>query len=89
VDHCRGGAGTDNFGASFGEDLPNPDAEHDMLTAIVDWVEAGRAPERLVATKMDNGIVKMTRPLCPYPTVSKYRGRGDSNDVASFVCVKP
>jgi feruloyl esterase len=89
VDHCRGGVGADNFGASFGEDLPNQDAEHDMLTAIVEWVEKGRAPERLIATKLENGSVKMTRPLCPHPQVAKYRGRGDTNDAASFVCAKP
>jgi feruloyl esterase len=29
----------------------------------------------------------MTRPLCPYPEIAKYKGSGDSNDAANFVCV--
>lgn len=89
VDHCRGGAGADNFGTVFSEELPMPDADHDMLTAIVAWVEDGRAPERLIATKIEQGKVEMTRLLCPYPLIAKYRGRGDTNDAASFVCAKP
>jgi feruloyl esterase len=88
VDHCRGGAGTDNFGATF-EEIPNPDPQHDMLLAIVEWVENGRAPERLIASKLEDGKVTMTRPLCPYPQVVKYKGRGDPNDAANFVCAKP
>ena len=28
----------------------------------------------------------MTRPLCPYPQVAKYKGSGDTNDAANFVC---
>lgn len=89
MDHCRGGVGTDNFGATYGDELPNPDARHDMLTAIVEWVENGRAPQALIGTKFANGQPTMTRPLCPYPHVSKYKGRGDTNDAASFTCVKP
>ena len=88
VDHCRGGVGTDNFGTVYDE-LPNPDAKHDMLTAIVEWVEQGKAPDTLIASKMIDGKVTMTRPLCPFPLVSKYRGRGDANDAANFTCVKP
>lgn len=88
VDHCRGGAGADNFGATY-EEVPNPDAEHDMLMAIVEWVENGRAPERLIASKLKDGEVIMTRPLCPYPQVVKYTGRGDANDAENFICAKP
>jgi len=28
----------------------------------------------------------MTRPLCPYPQVAKYKGSGDTNDAGNFVC---
>jgi hypothetical protein len=28
----------------------------------------------------------MTRPLCPYPQTAKYKGSGDTNDAANFVC---
>ncbi|MET0918414.1 MAG: hypothetical protein ABWY07_08345 [Burkholderiales bacterium] len=29
-----------------------------------------------------------TRPLCPYPRVARYDGRGNINDAASFRCRK-
>jgi feruloyl esterase len=28
----------------------------------------------------------MTRPLCAYPQAAKYKGSGDTNDAANFVC---
>ena len=31
----------------------------------------------------------MTRPLCAYPTIAKYKGSGDSNDAANFTCAQP
>src|SRR5260370_39219780 len=33
--------------------------------------------------------VKMTRPLCAYPQIAKYKGSGDTNDAANFVCAQP
>jgi feruloyl esterase len=30
----------------------------------------------------------MTRPLCAYPQAAKYKGKGDTNDAANFVCEK-
>ena len=60
------------------------------IDAIRTWVEEGRAPERLVASKLDaNGIATMTRPICPYPQVAVYDGQGDPNTDASFACVNP
>jgi pimeloyl-ACP methyl ester carboxylesterase len=75
--HCRGGDVPDHF---------------DMLTAIVDWVEQGKAPDGIVATQLDaNGAVKRTRPLFAYPNVAQYKGTGDQNDAANWTLkpVKP
>lgn len=72
--HCGGGPGPNTF---------------DMQAALEDWVERGTAPERIIATRSLNGIVDRTRPLCPYPQVASYRGSGDTNDAASFVCRTP
>lgn len=59
----------------------------DWLTAIEQWVEHGIAPERLVASRIDeNGTVERTRPLCPYPQVAVYSGTGSINDAANFSC---
>ena len=57
--HCAGGAVTvDSF---------------DMLTAIEQWVENGKAPVTIPASKVDNGNVVRTRPLCQYPKEAVYK----------------
>lgn len=69
--------------------------QFDMVTAIVDWVEKGIAPERVVAATRpvnENRETRpewpagMTRPLCPYPQIARYTGNGFPNDAASFSC---
>jgi feruloyl esterase len=73
--HCSGGPGPDRV---------------DLLSAIVTWVEDGVAPERLLASKVDEaGATLMTRPLCPYPEVAVWDGTGDTNDASSFRCQLP
>jgi len=56
-------------------------------------VEKGTAPGDIIATKyLDDDIAKgvqMTRPLCPYPQIARYKGMGDTNDAANFVCRAP
>jgi len=69
--HCGGGARTlDQF---------------DMLTAVVDWVESGRAPERVVAT--GKSAPGESRPLCPYPRHAQYPGSGDAHEAANYNCL--
>jgi hypothetical protein len=86
VGHCGGGPGPNNFGQAGG----NGEASHDMVVAMENWVEKGVAPTRIVATKFVGDQpakgVAMTRPLCPYPQVARYRGSGDTNDAANFEC---
>jgi feruloyl esterase len=72
MNHCSGGPALDRF---------------DALTAIVRWVEKGRAPARLVAT--GDAFPGRSRPLCPYPREARYRRRGNSEEAASFRCVLP
>jgi Tannase and feruloyl esterase len=69
--HCGGGAGPDSA---------------DWTAAIVDWVEKGKAPERIIASKTTNGAVTRTRPLCQYPQRAIYKGSGSTDDEANFVC---
>lgn len=72
VGHCGGGAG------------PTPTG---VLDAILAWVEDGKAPETLLAVRRDqSGAVTRSRPLCAYPLVAKYKGRGSTDDAASFAC---
>ena len=69
--HCGGGEGTSDF---------------DMLAALERWVEQGRAPDSIPASRVVKGRVDRTRPLCPYPQLATYAGTGDINDTANFVC---
>ncbi|WP_158816345.1 tannase/feruloyl esterase family alpha/beta hydrolase [Methylocapsa sp. S129] len=77
MNHCSKGPATDNF---------------DMLSAIVDWAEQGKAPDRIIATvSAGNKEIPVdwsperTRPLCPWPKVARYIG-GDKEKVDSFAC---
>jgi feruloyl esterase len=57
-----------------------------MFSALEQWVEKGKAPERIVASRIRDGKVDRTRPLCPYPQVASYKGTGSTGDAANFVC---
>ncbi len=72
--HCANGVGPD---------------QNDAVTAVIDWVEANKAPELLVAKKIQNGVVTRSRPLCPYPQVAHYKGKGSIDEAANFQCAAP
>jgi feruloyl esterase len=70
----------------------------DAVSTLDKWVEGGPAPEQIIATKYENDLavllgstskVKRTRPLCAWPTLAQWDGRGSSDDAASFTCVQP
>jgi feruloyl esterase len=67
--HCGGGPSLDHF---------------DMLSAVVDWVEKGTAPDHVIATGA--AFPGRSRPLCPYPTHAQYKGSGDTQDASNFQC---
>ncbi|CAN7352086.1 tannase/feruloyl esterase family alpha/beta hydrolase [Pseudoduganella sp. LjRoot289] len=84
MNHCSGGPAADQF---------------DMLTPLVNWVEKGQAPAKVVASVRGAGnagganadvpaswSATRTRPLCPYPQVAQYNGSGNVEDAASFSC---
>jgi hypothetical protein len=68
--HCGTGAAT-------------PD-RFDLLQAVVDWVEQGRAPDAVIAT--GPAFTGRSRPLCAYPQHAAYKGQGNPEDAASFEC---
>ena len=89
--HCGGGPGPNAFGAGGSG---SPDPERNMYRALELWVEQGTAPARIIATKYKNDRnpaegTMMTRPLCAFPNVAKYKGSGDTNDAVNFVCTAP
>jgi feruloyl esterase len=61
---------------------PGPD-QADWLDALDKWVQTGQAPPTILATKRN---AKISRPLCPYPTLPHYAGSGDADDAKNFVC---
>jgi Tannase and feruloyl esterase len=84
MEHCSGGPATD---------------QADYLSPLVAWVERGQAPGRIVASARGPGnaggvnaevpadwAADRTRPLCPYPSVARYIGRGNVERAASWVC---
>lgn len=83
--HCAGGPATD---------------QADFITPLVNWVERGREPGRIVATARGAGnaggvnaevpagwSANRSRPLCPYPGVARYKGHGDVEVAGSFTCL--
>lgn len=90
LQHCGGGPGANSFG-QLGQGAPDP--QHNIELALEEWVEKGIAPSEIVATKyVDDDPakgVKFTRPLCSYPQAAKFKGTGDLNDAANFVCASP
>ncbi|MFZ1992132.1 MAG: tannase/feruloyl esterase family alpha/beta hydrolase [Alphaproteobacteria bacterium] len=71
--HCAGGEGPFVF---------------DPLSVIDNWSEESEAPERIVVSKPPDAPA-MTRPLCPYPQIAKYKGAGSTDDAANFECANP
>jgi feruloyl esterase len=59
--------------------------EFDALTALENWVENGQAPEKLIAWRSNNGTVERSRPVFPYPFLTRYSGMGDPMKADSFV----
>lgn len=68
--HCQGGStALDSF---------------DLLTAVVEWVEKGAAPDAVTAT--GRAFPGRSRPLCAYPKHAHYKGQGDTQDARNFEC---
>jgi hypothetical protein len=84
MNHCAGGPATD---------------QADFITPLVNWVERGKEPDRIVARARGPGNAggvnvevpvdwapDRTRPLCPYPSVARYV-HGSVEIASSFFCL--
>jgi len=76
--HCFGGIGCYNGDTNL------------WFKPLVDWVENGVEPGALAGTRAANGSYygARTRPLCPYPQVTRYSGTGSIDEAANFTCVE-
>lgn len=91
MQHCGGGPGADNFGMMPGLLPVERDPARNMSAALEEWVEHGTRPSSIIATKYATASseIMFTRPLCPYPTVTRYKGAGRTDDAKNFVCATP
>lgn len=80
VSHCSGGHGPGSV---------------DYLAALDKWMASGRAPNQLVADKPENPFRAMgglptksllSRPICAWPKIAKYKGSGPVTEASSFTC---
>jgi Tannase and feruloyl esterase len=79
--HCGGGPGPDTF---------------DTVAAIDQWRDKDRAPETLIAARYADPVALMsgkppgeplsTRPLCAYPKVAHWIGKGSPDEAQNYVC---
>ena len=84
MNHCGGGEGPSAI---------------DTLAALDAWAASGTAPDRLIAARAPSAagppgppgppLPPMTRPLCPYPAVARYKGEGPTDKAESFACAAP
>jgi feruloyl esterase len=90
--HCGGGPGPNLFG---GYGPPSPvspeirvDPQHDVLSALVQWVERGIAPDYFIASHVTEARIDRSRPVCRYPKVACWTGSGSTDDAKNFTCVE-
>ncbi|KAI1263567.1 feruloyl esterase B precursor [Xylariaceae sp. FL1019] len=95
--HCSGSttgpsyiaAGSQALGGATHSVPGYEDAEHDIILAMMKWVEEDEAPDHLIATKFVNDTaglgVQSQRPLCVYPKQAKFIS-GDPNLPESWEC---
>ena len=88
VGHCSQGAGPfTTEGDPFPVGQP-----HDAITwlavdSLAEWVEHGIAPDQIIAYHAAGGVTDLSRPICAYPALPRYRGVGDPTKASSFLCV--
>jgi hypothetical protein len=80
--HCSGGNGAYNFGAASQKQLATGgtgqsstfDKEHDMVLAMIDWIENDNAPKQIISSSYVQANktqgVAFQRKLCPVSSFS-------------------
>jgi len=92
--HCgadlAGGPGPNSFGGVIQQPTPSYDSQHNLLSALTQWVEQGIPPGPVIATKYVQDTpslgIQMQRPICVFPQIAAYNGTGDPTKPTSFNC---
>jgi feruloyl esterase len=66
-------------------DGPTP-TRFDTLTQLENWVEKGAAPDSIPSTHMNGKMSDRAMPLCKFPEMPHYKGRGDVKDAENWSC---
>jgi feruloyl esterase len=77
--HCAGGPGPNSF---------------DAVAAVAKWREKNQAPETIIAARYappttagaPPGELLSTRPLCAYPKVAHWTGKGSPDEAQNYAC---
>jgi hypothetical protein len=82
--HCAGGPGPNDF---------------DAIAAMEQWREKNQAPESLIASRYapnpaaaltgETGPALSSRPLCAYPQVAHWSGKGSADEAENYTCRAP
>jgi hypothetical protein len=84
--------------AAFAQTGPNPSERCAALTKLQipgvalevtnsEWHAAGKTPAQPGPMKATGqSLPGRSRPLCPYPQHTHYKGQGDTQDAANFNC---
>ena len=95
VAHCGDGPGFSSFGQWF-NGTGNP--AEDIRAALVDWIERGRPPDALIATRGGEDLwldprvnqpvntLRPTRLVCAHPQRARWTGQGSTEQASSFRC---
>lgn len=67
------------------------DAKHDILLALIDWVENGVPVDQVIATTWNNSTIPSSgvlrqRPICTYPLTARWDGVGNVDEATSWSC---
>ena len=69
--HCGGGAGCDTL---------------DKVEVIDAWVDRQGRNKPTQTSRIEDGRVTRTQPLCYFPATPVYKGEGDLKDASNFTC---
>jgi len=89
MDHCSGGFCPTG--------MPAPaSSQNDWIMALENWVENGVAPDMIIGAYIASDKVDMTRPICAYPKIAKYKGPAPANlsnplvkEASNWFCENP
>ncbi|RYP77377.1 hypothetical protein DL771_001172 [Monosporascus sp. 5C6A] len=100
MEHCFGSPNAPWYVAAAGQSLTGAthsvpgfeDADHDIILALMRWVEEDVAPDKIIATKFRNETVsagvQSQRPICTYPRRARYIS-GDPDKECNWECRGP